>query len=86
MHVLFTVVWLAFFMFGSTLVVIYLELFVAGMDVRWTRPAVGRRFFGLLALGVPAAFATAGLMLALYFIFIDPCAGRHLLSLLRQRK
>jgi hypothetical protein len=32
--------------------------------------------------GVPTAFATAGLMLALLFIFIDPCAGRHSLSLL----
>jgi hypothetical protein len=47
---------------------------------------------GLLALwgcwrfGVPAALATAGLMLDLLSIFIDPCAGRHLLSLLRQRK
>jgi hypothetical protein len=26
------------------------------------------------------------LMLALIFIFIDPCAGRHLLLLLRQKK
>jgi hypothetical protein len=35
---------------------------------------------------IPTAFATAGLMLDIFFIFIDPCAGRHLLSLLRQRK
>jgi hypothetical protein len=41
---------------------------------------------GLLAPWIPAAFATPGLMLALLFIFIDPCAGRHSLSLLRQRK
>jgi hypothetical protein len=37
-------------------------------------------------LGVPTAFATAGFSLALIFIFIDPCAGRHLLLLLRQKK
>jgi predicted outer membrane lipoprotein len=37
-------------------------------------------------LDVSAAFAGASLMLALFFIFIDPCAGRHSLSLLRQRK
>jgi hypothetical protein len=36
--------------------------------------------------GVPTACATAGYRLALYFIFIDPCAGRHLLLLLRQKK
>jgi hypothetical protein len=41
---------------------------------------------GYSRLGVPAAFATAGSMLDLLFNFIDPCAGRHLLSLLRQRK
>jgi hypothetical protein len=41
---------------------------------------------GALAPWIPTAFATAGLMLDLFFIFIDPCAGRHLLSLLRQRK
>jgi hypothetical protein len=34
----------------------------------------------------PAAIATAGFILALIFIFFDPCAGRHSLSLLRQRK
>jgi hypothetical protein len=44
---------------------------------------------GVLALGFPwfpAAFATAGYALDVFFIFIDPCAGRHSLSLLRQRK
>jgi hypothetical protein len=40
----------------------------------------------LLARWFPAAFATAGSMLALIFIFIDPCAGRHSLFLLRQKK
>jgi hypothetical protein len=48
---------------------------------------VGRGFFGLLAVfGFPTASASADLMSALFFIFIEPCAGRHLLSLLRQRK
>jgi hypothetical protein len=37
-------------------------------------------------VGVPAAFATAGYALDVVFIFIDPCAGRHLLLLLRQKK
>jgi hypothetical protein len=37
-------------------------------------------------LGVPAACASASLMCDIFFIFIDPCAGRHLLSLLRQRR
>jgi hypothetical protein len=37
-------------------------------------------------VGVPTAFAIAGFMLALLFIFFDPCAGRHLLLLLRQKK
>jgi hypothetical protein len=48
-----------------------------GFCVRWR---------GWVWLGVPAAFATAGLTLALLFIFFDPCAGRHLLLLLRQKK
>jgi hypothetical protein len=30
--------------------------------------------------------ASAGLMLDLFFILVSPCAGRHSLSLLRQRK
>jgi len=39
-----------------------------------------------LALVVPAAIASAGLAWDYIFIFIDACAGRHLLSLLRQSK
>jgi hypothetical protein len=41
---------------------------------------------GAGALVVPTACATAGSMLVLLFTFIDPCAGRHLLLLLRQKK
>jgi hypothetical protein len=41
-------------------------------------------WFGLVWF--PAACVTADLMLDLLFIFIDPCAGRHLLLLLRQKK
>jgi hypothetical protein len=40
----------------------------------------------VVAFGFPSAFAIAGLMLALFFIFFDPCAGRHSLFLLRQKK
>jgi hypothetical protein len=40
----------------------------------------------VLALVFLLLGATAGFRLALYFIFIDPCAGRHLLLLLRQKK
>ena len=47
-------------------------------------PCAGRRFLVCSRLGVPAAFATTGGMLDLLFIFIDPCAARHLLSLPRQ--
>jgi hypothetical protein len=36
---------------------------------------------GVLLHALPRVFR-----LALYFIFFGPCAGRHLLSLLRQRK
>jgi hypothetical protein len=45
-------------------------------------------FVGLFGFcrGVPAACVTAGLMLDLFFIFFDPCAGRHSLFLLRQKK
>ena len=42
---------------------------------------------GFIARGwCPAAFVTAGFRLAFVFILVSPCAGRHLLSLLRQRK
>ena len=37
-------------------------------------------------LDIPTACATAGFKLDLLIIFIDPCAGRHLLLLLRQKK
>jgi hypothetical protein len=45
------------------------------------------RVWVLLVLAVPSAIATAGSAWDYIFIFFDPCAGRHLLSLLlRQRK
>jgi hypothetical protein len=48
-------------------------------------PVRGGGFGCARAFGVPTACATAGSMLDVLFIFIDPCAGRHSLFLLRQK-
>jgi hypothetical protein len=62
------------------------ELALGGLLVVWVVGGLGCWWFGLLVVWFPAAFATAGLASDIFFIFIDPCAGRHLLLLLRQKK
>jgi hypothetical protein len=49
-------------------------------------PVQGGGFWFARALVFQLLGATAGFMLALFFIFFDPCAGRRLLLLLRQKK
>jgi hypothetical protein len=60
--------------------------FVRGFGLFAVSVSCCMRGCGLFAPGFPTAFASAGLMSVLLFIFFDPCAGRHLLLLLRQKK
>jgi hypothetical protein len=46
-------------------------------------PVRGGGFGFACASGVPAAYATAGLMCDIFLIFIDPCAGRRFWVCLR---